>query len=76
MHKTLSSLFWAWIESEHFAPAELCSRTARARSPALGHKIYYKALGNGDLVKYKFQTSNFFNCETMFDLMTKQAADD
>lgn len=76
LQKTLSSLFWAWIESEHLAPAKLCSRTTRARSPGLGHMFYYKSLGNGDLVKYKFKNSNFFNCETMFDLMTEQAAAD
>jgi len=38
--------------------------------------FYCKALGNGDLVKQKFKNSNIFNCETMFDLMTEQAADD
>lgn len=38
--------------------------------------FYYKALGNGDLVKYKFKNSKYFSCETVFDLMTEQAAAD
>lgn len=76
LHKTLSSLFWDWIESKHLAPAKLCSSTTRARTPGLGHMFYYKALGNGDLVKYKFKNSKYFSCETVFDLMTEQAAAD
>lgn len=44
-HKALSSLFWAWVKSEHIVPAELRKKTAGARSPGLGSTCYCKALG-------------------------------